>query len=155
MKITLSVGILFLCFANISAEKTITCKVEWHPFNPTCEFWNITIGPNEAVVVETDPADADASEIISIQYSIGSSLYSLPREIFTKFPNARELWAAYINIQEIKPDTFRDAKTLAMFDLSSNSIKYLGADIFKGISDFYIFLRIFFHPQLKLQARQN
>jgi hypothetical protein len=128
MKIVLLIRILFLSVANILAEKTITCKINRES---TCEFFSVTIGPNEAVSVETDPRNADVSHITFVEFS-SSSIYSVPGEIFTKFPNLKTFIAFGQRVQEIKADTFMHGKNLNYVHLSVNNLKFLHADTFKG-----------------------
>jgi hypothetical protein len=131
MKIILLVGILLLSLVNISAEKTITCKADsWH-FYPRCHFGGVTVGPDETISVETDPADAKANKIVRVVIT-DSSIYSFPAELFTKFPKLKKCYAWRQNIHEIKPDTFEDAKKLEEIYLWENALTFLHADTFKG-----------------------
>jgi hypothetical protein len=102
MKIILSIGILFLAFANIFAEKTITCKLVEEIYQQNCHFSRITIRPNEAVSVKIDPLYAN-NITIETDHRL---LNSFSPCFFTKFPNLRKILASGQNIQEIKPDTF-------------------------------------------------
>jgi hypothetical protein len=97
----------------------------------TCLFKYVAIGPNETVSIKTDPEDADVNLVTDIVFFL-SSIYSIPREIFTKFPNVKFLLAHAQNIQEIAPDTFADAKKLEDIRLSSNLLRILHKDTFKG-----------------------
>jgi hypothetical protein len=143
MKIVLLVGILFLFFANIWAEKTITCKVSDN--NPSvCIFSDETIGENDTVSVTTNPTDADVNSITSVEFRSSSSIYSIPRQIFQKFPNLENFYAAQKDIKEIKPNTFVDAKKLEKINLWGNELTVLHADAFKG----KIFNFIFFGSKL-------
>jgi hypothetical protein len=66
--IFLAVGILCLTFAqNISAEKVIKCtyNLEFDD-EPACVFSNVTIEKNEAVSINTDPEDLDATTIMHV-----------------------------------------------------------------------------------------
>jgi hypothetical protein len=130
MKIILSVGTLFLVLGNLFAEKTIACQVlSWDTRG--CVFSGVTIEPNETVSINIYPANVDVSTIQWIQIA-RSSIYSLPREIFTKFPNLALFSAEDQNIQEIKLDTFADARKLHTIHLSFNKLTYLHSDTFKG-----------------------
>jgi hypothetical protein len=126
MKIILSVGILFLVFPNIFAVKTITCKAR-----TTCLFSGVSIKENEVVALETDPANADVNTIDWVTIS-DSSVYSVPAEVFKKFPNLTWLWASGLYIKEIKPGTFLDAKKLEDIQLHNNALTFLHVDTFKG-----------------------
>jgi hypothetical protein len=133
--ILLSVGILFLSLAqNISAEKAVTCKVLfWKP--SSCIFYHETIEENEAVRVEIGPRDApfvDINAITRAQFTL-SSIYSLPREIFTKIPNLKSFYTPDQKIHEVKSDTFKDAKKLEWICLSRNALTFLHQDTFKGM----------------------
>jgi hypothetical protein len=129
-KILLSVVILCLFLANSLAEQTITCK---KPSNSQtkCEFSGVTIGPNEAVSIKIYPADLDVKTITWVQF-LSSSIHSVPREIFTKFPNLKWLSVHQQNIQEIHQDTFRDGKKLEQISLSDNNLRFLHRDTFEG-----------------------
>jgi Leucine-rich repeat (LRR) protein len=61
-----------------------------------------------------------------------SSIYSIPAQIFTKFPNLRWLYASGNKIHEIKPDTFANGKHLEYIDLNQNELSVLHPDTFKG-----------------------
>jgi hypothetical protein len=67
MKIVILSGILFLLFIDISAQKAITCKV---PSNSqsACIFKGVTIGPNEAVTIKTDPTNLDVNSITFVGF---------------------------------------------------------------------------------------
>jgi hypothetical protein len=132
MKIILLVGIVVLCFANILADKTITCETKPHYSKPACRFSGITIGENETVVIETDPRDFDVNRIEWIDVGSKSSIYSIPRAFFIKFPRAGYFDAPGQGIHEVKPDTFVDAGGLVQIDLSGNALTYLHPKTFKG-----------------------
>jgi hypothetical protein len=136
MKIILLVGILFLTSANISAEKVITCKLEIsehdEPIGKACVFSDVTIGENEAFSIRTDPVDLDVNEIDSVEFS-DSSIYSVPREVFTKFPSLETFRAGHQNIQELKPGTFVNGEKLKLVNLDGNALSYLHIDTFKGM----------------------
>jgi hypothetical protein len=127
MKIILLIGIFCLLLVNILAEQTITCKVSGR----LCTFYGVTLGPNETISIKTDPANAGISTIEWVQFS-SSSIHSIPREIFTKFPNLKWLNVGGQNIQEIHQDTFRDGKNLEQISLSGNNLRFLHRDTFKG-----------------------
>jgi hypothetical protein len=131
MKQIFSLGILILFLANIVAEKTITCKVKEIDGYKGCRFSGVTIGPNEAISIETDPANVDPGTIELVEFK-SDSIHSVPREVFEKFPNLEKLKAPKQNIQEIKKDTFATAKKLETIHLSDNALTFLHADVFKG-----------------------
>jgi hypothetical protein len=128
MKLILLIGIFPLFFINTLADQTITCDVQFTRNEPTCMFMNVTLGPNEAVSVQVDD---DESTITQVAF-FDSSIYSVPREIFTKFPNLKVFWAYAQNIQEIKPDTFREGTKLEKIGLRNNLLTSLHKDTFKG-----------------------
>jgi hypothetical protein len=131
MKIILSVGILFLVFADILADQTITCKLTEEIYQQDCLFSGITIGQNEAVSIKTDPEDADVSTIGVVKF-VGSTIHSVPSEIFTRFPKVKKFLAFDQNIHEIKADTFVNGKNLEEINLGNNYLTFLHADTFKG-----------------------
>jgi hypothetical protein len=130
--IAILVGVLSSLFANILAEKTITCEVS--DASPTvCDFLEITIGPNGNVTIKTDPDDVDDSQITTVWFR-WSSIYSVPSEIFAKFPNLKRFHAWGQEVQEIKPNTFANGKQLEWIDLSFNELTFLHFNTFKGES---------------------
>jgi hypothetical protein len=130
MKIILLIGILCLSLVNVSADQTITCELP--PNTPTgCYISSVTIGPNETVSIKTDPEDADANSITFVQFT-RSSLYAVPREVFTKFPNLNRFHVGHQKIQEIPPNTFLNARKLTFLDLGSNALTSLAVETFKG-----------------------
>jgi hypothetical protein len=131
MKILLLTVVLFWSFTNIPAEKTITCKEETFDGDLSCEFSNITITSNETISIKMDPEDADANRIPSVYFS-DSSIFSVPAEVFTKFPNIIWFWARDQKIQEIKPRTFVNAKNLEIISMEQNAVKFLHRDTFEG-----------------------
>jgi hypothetical protein len=88
---------------------------------------------DEAVSIETDPEDVDPSTILWVRF-IESSIHSVPKEAFDKFPNAKILWAVQQNIREIHQDTFENAKNLEEISLGYNKLTYLHEDTFRGNS---------------------
>ncbi len=134
--------ILCLAIGNILADQTITCKFR-QGIEPACYFpYNLTIGPNETVTVEVDPADTDVSTILTIFFGSSSSIHSIPQEIFTKFPNVKWLGAAGCQLKEIKADTFVNAKQLSGIDLQANELTFLDPNTFKGKNFLCNFTRI-------------
>jgi hypothetical protein len=131
MKIILSVGILFLVFADNLADQTITCKVEIIDDQPGCLFSGVTIGQNEVISIKTDPEDVDVSTIGVVKF-VGSTIHSVPSEIFTRFPKVKKFLAFDQNIHEIKADTFLSGKNLEEINLGNNYLTFLHADTFKG-----------------------
>jgi hypothetical protein len=113
-------GIPFLLIAHISVVKTITCRV--NPGSSTCIFRGVIIKKNETVSIATDPVDVDVNRIKFVEFWT-SSIYSVPREVFTKFPNLGFLYAIDQNIQEIKADTFENAKLLRSINLRDNALQ--------------------------------
>jgi hypothetical protein len=139
MKIVLFIVFLFLIFVKIGAQKTITCKAQIIDNTAGCLFSGVTIGKNENVVISTDPVNLDVNIIIVVQF-ISSSIDSVPPEIFTKFPNMKWLYAWTQQIQEVRPETFVNAKKLEYLGLHYNALTQLHVDAFKGkIFEFHIF----------------
>jgi hypothetical protein len=134
MKTNFIVGILFLVTASTLAQKTITCKRETLDGHQVCLFSGVTVGQNEAVSINTDPANVDVNQITYVKF-VDSSIYSIPREIFTKFPELTWFWADSSNIQEIKSNTFANMKKAERIDLDDNkAITFWPVDLFKGES---------------------
>jgi hypothetical protein len=132
MRIILIVGILFLSLGNILAQKTITCKVDANT-RSACEFSGVTLGEIEAfsVTVETSPANADVNAITLVRFT-DSSIYSVPSEVFTKFPKVKEFSAVGQKVQEIKSDTFKDGKNLEEINLGNNELVFMYSNTFEG-----------------------
>jgi hypothetical protein len=144
MKMILLVGIFSLLLANVSADQTITCGM----YFSKRIFHNVTIGPDgNQLTIKTDPENVDASRLGWVEF-VDSSIHSVPREIFTKFPNIKYLHAPGQNIQEIKFNTFWDGKRLRTINLSQNSLTTLHRETFKGdnfqFSFFIVKILIFF-----------
>jgi Leucine-rich repeat (LRR) protein len=137
MKIILLSGILYLFFANVSAEKVITCEVRTSDGANDCSFHNLEIGKNDIVSIKTDPADLDVNKITTIGIT-SSSIYSVPSVIFTKFPNLKTFAASNQKIREIKWDTLVNGKKLEVIDLSHNELTILHANTFKGEILFFL-----------------
>jgi hypothetical protein len=112
--------------------------IDWDDlgYKENCRFSGVTVGPNEAVRIEVDPAKTNVNGIIYVKF-ISSSIHSIPREVFTKFPNLKTLQASGQNIQEITADTFSDAGKLRVINLADNAITFLHKDTFKG--QYFIF----------------
>jgi hypothetical protein len=131
MKFILLIGFLFSIVANISAQKTITCKSATLWSQPGCLFSGVTISQNETVVqINTDPSNLDVAAILAVEFYT-SSIYSIPPEIFTKFPNLKFFRAFDQNVQEIRPSTFLNAGKLELFSVSGHKISQLHPDAFK------------------------
>jgi hypothetical protein len=131
MKIILLVVIFCLFLANGLAKQVITCKSKTIENYPGCEISGVNIGKNEAVSIKTDPEDLDVDRIESVKF-VDSSIYSVPTEVFRKFPKLERIYADGQNIQEITPDTFKDGKNLRLITLSQNHLTFLHRETFKS-----------------------
>jgi hypothetical protein len=131
MKIVILSGIFLLLFANISAQKTITCKKETFEGHPACIFRGVTIGPNEAVTIKTNPANLVVNSITAVSFE-SSSIHSVPSEVFTKFPNLKVFTAWNVKLQEVKPNAFEKGRKLEDIRLNYNELTFLHLDTFKG-----------------------
>jgi hypothetical protein len=141
MKIVILSGILFLLFVNILAQKTITCKKGEFEGHPACLFSGVTIGPNEAVTIKTDPANLDVNSITAVNFP-SSSIHSVPSEVFTKFPNLKLFRAYGVKLQEVKPNAFEKGRKLEVIRLNYNELTFLHLDTFKGeLFNFLLFFR--------------
>jgi Leucine-rich repeat (LRR) protein len=150
--ILLIVGIFGWLLGNVLADQVITCKAIRIGFLPGCVFSGQTIEKNDVVSVKTDPEEADANSVKAVQIT-ESSIHSIPQEIFTRFPNLELFWSHKQNVQEIKPDTFANAKKLQVISLWENQLTFLHADTFKGLPNLEI-IALFnnklsaLHPQM-------
>ncbi len=116
-----------------------------------CVFSNVTIGQNEVVSIATDPENTDDDTIEALEFSI-SSMYSVPQEVFTKFPNLKKFYADGQNIHEITPDTFKDANKLKVIQLQRNLLTFLLAETFKSkefLESYHIFYNFDFRISFK------
>jgi hypothetical protein len=131
MKIILLIAFLCLMLAQniLAVQKTMTCKVAENSF--ACTVYEATIGPNDAVLVKTDPGNFDPNRITWVQI-YQSSLYAVPREVFEKFPNLKDIHIGRQKIQQIRPNTFLNARKLTFLDLGSNALTSLAVETFKG-----------------------
>jgi hypothetical protein len=146
MKIIWLIGILSLLFLQVLTQKTITCYAgspsERHP---ACMFADVTIGPNETVTIKIKPEDTDPKTIQWVQF-LYSSIYSVPRELFSKFPNLKVLFADVKEIQEIGLDTFKNGKNLEVISLTKNKLTFLDVVTFQGKNLSFIFFCKNFEP---------
>jgi Leucine-rich repeat (LRR) protein len=74
----------------------------------------------------------DTSTIKSVEFS-SSFVFSVPSEVFQELPNLVRFYAEGNQIQEIKPETFENAKNLKFISLRQNRLTYLHPYTFKGI----------------------
>jgi hypothetical protein len=133
MKIILLVSIICLLQINISADQAITCEageIVWG--QRVCTFHDVTFKPNASVTTATNPEDFGASTIEWVWFSSSSSVHSIPREVFTKFPNLKTFSALDQNIREIEPNIFGEAKNLEEIELDRNELAFLHKATFKG-----------------------
>jgi hypothetical protein len=131
MKIVILSGILFLLFVNILAQKTITCKKGEFEGYPACIFSGVTLGPNEAVTIKTDPTNLDVNSITAVDF-YSYSIHSIPSEVFTKFPNLKLFDAWVVKLQEVKQNAFEKGRKLEQIRLHKNELTFLHLDTFKG-----------------------
>jgi hypothetical protein len=94
-------------------------------------FSGVTLGPNKAVSIKTDPANLDVTSITTV-YFLDSSIHSVPSEVFTKFPNLEKFFADRQDIQEVKADTFWGGSNLEVISLWGNALTFLHRETFKG-----------------------
>lgn len=121
---------------KVSGQNKITCEVKILNGDRACIFNDVTIGEDEKVTIDVDPADSDVSSIKTVDFD-GSSLHSVPSELFIEFPNLEILWADQQSSKEIKPKTFVNAKKLKTLFLYRNNLTQLDVDIFEGGSLLY------------------
>jgi hypothetical protein len=95
---------------------------------PTCHFTGVTFGPSKAVFIQVE---VDVSTITQVSFS-DSSIYSVPRDIFMRFPNLKVFRAYDQRIQEIKPHTFWEGRKLEKIGLRNNLLTFLHKYTFKG-----------------------
>jgi Leucine-rich repeat (LRR) protein len=143
---------LKICFDNFP-EKKLVCQFSVVGIHYVCYIQKAVVGANEAITIVGDhqpgKLDSDVNSVIFIE----SKLHEIPREIFTKFENLKELnvesteleelnhlencgsletfRAGFNNIVKINDETFKDCKNLRTVDLQSNKIEKLGKTVFK------------------------
>jgi hypothetical protein len=118
------------------------CKKGEFEGHPACEFNGVTIGPNEAVTIQTDPTNLDVNSITAVNFP-SSSIHSVPSEVFTKFPNLRLFRAYNVKLQEVKQNAFEKGRKLEQIRLLFNELTFLHLDTFKGEFFNFLLIRIF------------
>jgi Leucine-rich repeat (LRR) protein len=111
--------------------KVLTCS---EAFNPACTFENQVLGANDVATFAVSPG-LNPAKITVVYFNLQSSLssiYYIPASIFTYFPNLSGLGFLEANLQEIRRNTFLNAKNLESFSSSKGNIPTLEADTFKG-----------------------
>lgn len=109
VKIKLLLIPLFLIAITWSQESTnITCLHE----NGTCNFDSEIIEKSDTVVILKDEdGDFEDSEIVKVVFK-NCKIFTIPKELFTKFQNLEEVEMNKQEIQEISWENFIDAKNL-------------------------------------------
>jgi Leucine-rich repeat (LRR) protein len=96
-------------------------------------FMNQIVGANDVIRNVSIDSFLPCSKTAITEISFhSSSIYSFPAIVFTTFPNLQLLFMLNSNLQEIKPNTFQNAKkltNLTMFDCMFTS---LNASTFAG-----------------------
>jgi hypothetical protein len=117
----------------MSTQRTITCVARGTSNgNPNCLFQGVTIGKNEAVRIEIDPENTDVSKITWVQFERSSSIHSIPREVFTKFPNVKFFTIYSQGLREVQSNAFANVENLVRINLAQNYLTFLDRDTFKG-----------------------
>jgi hypothetical protein len=94
-------------------------------------YTSLTLGANDTVTSITVSAPCNASTLRSVLvYS--SSFYYIPPTFFTAFPVLQFLSLVTSNVREIRPNTFQNAKSLSIVDLTNNGIKNFYPYVFNG-----------------------
>jgi Leucine-rich repeat (LRR) protein len=114
--------------ANISMNVT-DCLLQ------TVKFSNVILGADDVIspIYKNSnlPYPCDISTIHTVTFS-RSSLYYLPPIIFTTFLNLQKLWFENTDLEEIRPNTFQNAKKLTSIYFQFSNIKILPAYAFVG-----------------------
>jgi hypothetical protein len=132
MRAILLILFLIKLIGVICCQKVITCKLEiFQEGERVCVFNGVTIGQNDTVTIQTTPRNLDTNTIAGIAFT-QSSIYSIPMEIFTRFPNIFVVQAYDQDLREIEADTFRNGKNIRMLELGKNKLIHLHVDSFRG-----------------------
>jgi hypothetical protein len=96
-------------------------------------FIEQSVRKNENLNISVD-LQADKPSNVAFVFFGASSIYAVPRELFTRFPNIQSLNLEYSKVFEIKKHTFLKATNLSLITLQSNNITKLEAGSFFGAS---------------------
>lgn len=127
--------LVLLCFATIIlgedevlTTNPVTCYIQYY----SCIFAS-TIPKNQEIVIIVDNSKYFLKEkdITKVRFE-ENLLHSIPKELFTKFFNLKDLDMHNQNIIMIEPNNFEKAHNLTHLDLSKNKIKKLDKFDFVG-----------------------
>jgi carboxypeptidase N regulatory subunit len=135
--------IIFGCCSTISYAqvRNLYCNVAKDTSYTSyyaCTFNQQTLYNNEIAQIVPTYITGITNLNVSVVRFNGSSIYSLPAAIFTTFPNTNIMFATYIGIQEIKPNTFLNAAKLSQLYLYNNKLTTLPQDAFSGASNLVV-----------------
>lgn len=122
----------------IDCEKLLYCKISGH----TCTFSGRTVDKDEKVSIVADHSNTRNEDIKLVIFE-SSSIYYVPPEIFSVFPNLEHLEMVNANVHEILNDTFLNAKSLNFVNLNYNKIKHITSNTFYGADRLQHILIIF------------
>jgi Leucine-rich repeat (LRR) protein len=113
---------LFCAITYVYPHRQVHCVYT----NPICSFRGITIEKNEIVTFKANHllnTTINVDEIRSIQFE-NSSIYSIPKNLFTYFVKMERLDMSYTNVKELTSDGFSGALKLRDLNLGGNSIAH-------------------------------
>jgi hypothetical protein len=122
---------LLCCFQLGLSDKLLVCQVS----GDTCVFTSKFLENNEkAIIVADHTAQGSSNADIKNVTFVSSSIHQIPAELFSTFPNLGILKMEGQNLQEIKPNTFKNAKNLRSLYLGFNKIKLIDETTFDSIN---------------------
>jgi hypothetical protein len=127
----LSIFLVSLVY-QATAQHEIWCNYTLHIRTHRCLFREQVVGPNQRVSIRVEPPGTNVDLITEIEFQ-GSSIYSPPPELFTRFINVTVLLMRNQTIRDVPPGTFRNAGVIESVVFDNNRIAngYL-RNIFEG-----------------------
>ncbi len=97
----------------------------------SCVFSSLEIEEDETVIFGINKS-SNTNDILTVYFK-NSSIFAVPREIFSIFPKVMILSMEGQNVQQIRTDTFVNAGNLGSLWLDENNIKELFSNAFNGL----------------------
>jgi Leucine-rich repeat (LRR) protein len=126
LKLILPIILSYICLAT--SQKVLVCQVS----GDTCTFTSKTVEKDERIIIVADHQHESNNDQIKKVEFLGSSMYSIPAELFRAFVNLEKLIMTNQNIKEMTPNTFQNAGSLKKLFLGSNEIQRIDEGTFDG-----------------------
>jgi hypothetical protein len=97
----------------------------------SCTFFNQVLKSGDIATIESIHVNTNDNQITRVEF-VGSSIFSLPSQLFVKFPNLSDLRMNASNLHRIEPNTFRYARWLHSVNLNDNFIRNIEWNAFNG-----------------------